>query len=154
MGEYFELNFPIHKISAFREYIGHINFPYLSREIDKQRVKIEFYLKQLKDIPGIKPITEFTQTKASYPYLTIIFDTCEKRNTALRIFRNSGLGVSQVYLQAITDYDYLRGIVPEVNCENSRKLAKQTITLSTSSFLKEPDLKKIVNKLKIIQEIK
>ncbi|MBU0548226.1 MAG: DegT/DnrJ/EryC1/StrS family aminotransferase [Candidatus Omnitrophica bacterium] len=148
MGEYFETSFPIHKVSAFREYIGHLNFPYLNKEIDAQREKADFYLKTLKYLPGIRPITELAQTKASYPYLTLVFDKPERRNSALNIFQNSGLGVSQVYLQAITDYDYLKDIIPEVNCEQARRIAQQTITLSTSSFLKESDLKRIANKLK------
>lgn len=153
MGEYFELDFPTHKISAFREYIGYLNFHRLNKEINKQREKAEFYLKGLKRVAGIQPITELAQTKASYPYLTVILGTPGKRNAALKIFKNSGLGISQVYLKAITDYDYLKGIIPEASCENARKLAQQTITLSTSSFLKESDLTKVVSNLKRIQEI-
>jgi len=152
MGEYFELNFPTHKVSAFREYIGNLNFSFLDEEINKQREKAAYYLQGLKGITGIKPITELAQTKANYPYLTIIFDTPEKRNSALKILGNSGLGVSQVYLRAIPDYDYLKSIVPKVDCENARKIAQQSITLSTSNFLKEKDLKKVLNNLKKIQE--
>ncbi|MCK9430662.1 MAG: DegT/DnrJ/EryC1/StrS family aminotransferase, partial [Candidatus Omnitrophica bacterium] len=147
MGDYFELDFPTHKVSAFREYIGYLNFPYLDKEINKQREKAGFYLQAFKGLSGIKPIQELPRTKASYPYLTIIFETPEKRNKALRIFENSGLGISQVYLQAITDYDYLKDVIPEASCENARGIAQQTITLSTSSFLKESDFKKIIDKL-------
>jgi dTDP-4-amino-4,6-dideoxygalactose transaminase len=147
MGDYFELDFPTHKVSVFREYIGYLNFPYLDKEINKQREKAGFYLQAFKGLSGIKPIQELPRTKASYPYLTIIFETPEKRNKALRIFENSGLGISQVYLQAITDYDYLKDVIPEASCENARGIAQQTITLSTSSFLKESDFKKIIDKL-------
>ena len=153
IGDYFETDFPTHNISAFREYIGYLNFPCLREEIIQQRKKAEYYLHALKGLPGIKPVTELDQTKASYPYLTIIFDSAQKRNTALKIFRNSGLGISRIYLRAITDYNYLKTIVPKTNCENARKIAQQTITLSTSRFLKERDLKKIVDSLKNIQEM-
>jgi dTDP-4-amino-4,6-dideoxygalactose transaminase len=148
MGEYFEVNFPIHQVSAYREYIGHLNFPYLDREIDKQRQKADFYLKELLAFPAVRPIQELEQTKASYPYLTIIFDSSEKRNSALDIFKNSGLGVSQVYLQAITDYPYLQGILPGVDCPQARAMAERTITLSTSTFLNHSDLAMIIKKLK------
>lgn len=148
MGEYFEPNFPIHKVSAFREYIGHLNFPYLNKEMDKQREKVNFYLKRLEEFPAIKPITELAQTKASYPYLTIIFETAEKRNSALNIFKYSGLGVSQVYLRAITDYAYLKDIVPNADCAHARLIAEKTITLSTSTFLNNADLDNIIKKLK------
>lgn len=148
MGEYFDSDFPVHKVSAFREYIGHLNFPYLNEKINAQRKKIDIYLKGLAGIPGIKPIVELPETKASYPYLTLIFNERKKRDLALHTFRNSGLGVSQVYLHAITDYAYLKNAVPDSDCPNSRLLADRTITLSTSSFLKEFDLENIIKQLK------
>jgi len=148
MGEYFELYFPMHKVSTFRQYIGHLNFPCLNKEINKQREIIDFYLKGLKDFPGIRPITEPQQTKASYPYLTLIFDTKERRDSALNVFKNSGLGVSQVYLHAITDYVYLKDIVPDTDCTHAQTIAGKTITLSTSTFLNNVDLNNIIKKLK------
>lgn len=147
MGEYFKPDFPIHKISAFREYVGHINFPNLKERIDEQRKKIEIYLSGLRNIPGIKPIVELEQTTASYPYLAVLFENAKKRDSALSLFRNSGLGISQIYLKAITDYAYLKDIVPNTECGNSRTLSERTISLSTSSFLNESDLKNILKAL-------
>jgi len=148
MGEYFDPDFPVHRVSAFREYVGHINFPSLSEKINAQREKVDIYLKGLADLTEIKPITELAQTKASYPYLTVIFNNRQKRDLALHNFRDSGLGISQVYLHAITDYAYLKDVVPAADCPNSRLLAERTITLSTSSFLKETDLENIIKQLK------
>jgi len=148
MGEYFTPDFPVHRVSAFRENIGHLNFLRLSEEVNRQREKAAIYLNRLKDIPGIKPITEPGQTKASYPYFTIVFEDARKRKSALDAFKDSGLGISQVYLRAITDYAYLKDIIPPVECAHARELAEKTITLSTNSFLKESDLKNIVEELK------
>ncbi|MDD5771705.1 MAG: DegT/DnrJ/EryC1/StrS family aminotransferase, partial [Candidatus Omnitrophica bacterium] len=150
IGDYFQADFPTHTVSAFREYIGHLEFPRLEKEIDKQRGKADYYLKGLKTLNGIKTVSELAQTKASYPYLTIVFDTPIRKDAALKKFGGSGLGISQIYLMAITDYVYLRGIVPEADCKNARRMAQCTATLSTSSFLKEPDLKKITDNLRKI----
>lgn len=150
MGEYFDPDFPVHRVSTFREYIGHLNFPYLNERINEQRKKAGIYLKGLTDIPGVKPITELPQTKASYPYLTLIFNDRQKRDLALQAFSNSGLGISRVYLHAITDYAYLKNIIPAADCPNSRLLAERIVTLSTSSFLKESDLQNIIKKIKKI----
>jgi dTDP-4-amino-4,6-dideoxygalactose transaminase len=137
----------VHRVSAFREYIGHINFPRLEEKINAQRKKVDIYLAGLKNIPGVHPIVELKQTRASYPYLTLIFDDTKKRNSTLNSFSNSGLGISRVYLHAITDYAYLKNIIPDMQCPNSRKLSEKTITLSTSDFLKESDLRNIIRKL-------
>jgi len=148
MGEYFNPDLPVHKISAFREYIGHINFPYLEEKITDQRRKVDIYLEGLKDIPGIRPLVELKQTRASYPYLALIFDDSKKRDFALKLFKDSGLGVSQIYLHAITDYPYLKNLVPNTNCTAAQTLANKTITLSTSIFLEEIDFIKIIKILK------
>jgi perosamine synthetase len=148
MGEYFQLNFPIHQVSAFREHIGHLNFANLNQRIGQQREKVNIYLNGLKNISEINPIVEPAQTKASYPYLALIFQDPKKRDFALDIFKDSGLGISRVYLHAITDYAYLKNIIPDADCQNSRQLARKTITLSTSSFLQIADLENITRKLK------
>lgn len=147
LGEYFKSDLPMHKVSNFREYIGHVNFCHLKKRIAAQRKKVDIYLNGLKNIPEIHPIIEQEQTQASYPYLALIFKDAKKRNSALNLFKNSGLGISQVYLRAITDYTYLKNIIPNTECPNSRKLSENTITLSTSEFLKESDLKNIIKNL-------
>lgn len=148
MGEYFDSDFPVHKVSAFREYIGHLNFPCLNEKISGQREKAAIYLRGLGDLPGITPIVELPQTKASYPYLALIFNDRQKRDSALANFGGSGMGISRIYLHAITDYAYLKNAVPDADCPNSRLLADRTITLSTSGFLKETDLENIIGRLK------
>lgn len=150
MGEYFDFDFPVHKVSAFREYIGHLNFPCLGGKINAQRKKVDIYLKGLNNLAWVQPIVQLPETEASYPYLTLIFNDCKKRDLVLHTLRNSGLGISQIYLYAITDYAYLKNIIPDADCPNSRLLAERTITLSTSSFLKEDDLQNIIKKLKKI----
>lgn len=148
MGEYFDANFPVHQVSTFREYIGHLNFSDLNEKINAQRKKVDIYLERLKELSGIKPILESEQTKSNYPYLTLAFENAQKRNSALKIFKNSGLGISRIYLSAITDYAYLKNVIPYTDCPHSQMLAKKTITLSTSSFLKDKDLIEIIRKLK------
>lgn len=151
MGEEFGLNFPVHKVSAFRESLGHLYFHRINEEIDQQRKKVDIYLAGLKSLPGIKPILELAQTKASYPYLTLIFEGARKRKSALKVFKDSGLGVSRVYLHAITDYAYLKGIIPGAPCAQAQALSEKTITLSTSSFLNRIDLENIIKKLKTLK---
>lgn len=146
--EYFTVDFPLHKVSRFRKSIGHAIFYRLEEEINKQREKAFDYIKGLRKVQQIRPITESPETKAIYPYLTLLFDDPEKRNKVLKIFRNSGLGVSSIYASAITDYEYLRDVIENKDCPNARYLAQRQITLSTSTFLKKRDLDYIVEIIK------
>ncbi|MFH0790283.1 MAG: DegT/DnrJ/EryC1/StrS family aminotransferase [Candidatus Omnitrophota bacterium] len=146
--EYFEDDFPMHKVSSFRKSIGHMSFYRIEEQIDKQRQKADYYIQGIQDIPGIRIIKEPKEARASYPYLTLIFDDPDKRLRALRIFENSGLGVSQIYTAALTGYEYLRRIIPDKNCPRADYLACRQMTLSTSAFLKNKELDLIVSILK------
>jgi perosamine synthetase len=143
--EYFTIDFPVHKVSKMRRLIGHVHFHHLEEEIKKQSQKASYYLEGLRNIEGVQVIKTPEYGRANYPYLTLIFDTPEKKELVLKRFGNSGLGISQIYVCAITDYDYLKPILPDRPCSNARYLAEREITLSTSSFLREEDLDSILN---------
>ena len=143
--EDFAIDFPIHQVSKMRRLIGHVHFYLLEEEIEKQSQKASYYIEGLRNIEGVQVIKAPEYGRAIYPYLTLIFDTSEKREVALKRFENSGLGVSQIYACVITDYDYLKPILPDRPCPNARYLAEREITLSTSTFLKEEDLDSILN---------
>jgi len=145
--EYFTSDFPLHQVSKLRRLIGHAHFYHLEEEIEKQRRNASYYIEGLRNVEGIQIIQDTEQGRGTYPYLTLMFDTPEKRERALKRFKNSGLGVSQIYACAITDYDYLKPFLPGRPCSNARYVAEREITLSTSTFLKEEDLDSILNML-------
>lgn len=146
--EYFTINFPVQKISWFREAIGHINFLKLDKEISQQRQKTKDYINGLKDVEGIRIIAESAGDLAAYPYLTLLFDDPLKLKKAKKLFKNWGLGISHIYALAITDYGYLKGTVENKDYPNGRILAERTLTLSTSTFLKKRDLDCIIRAIK------
>jgi len=143
--EYFTIDFPTHKVSKFRKSVGHCSFPRLEKEINNQRLKASIYTEGLKNVQGIKIISESAESKATYPYLTLIFDDPMKRENAKEKFKNLGLGVFQIYCLAITDYAYLKGTLESKACPNARYLAQRHITLSTSTFLKDRELDSVIN---------
>jgi len=147
-GDYFTDNFATHKVSKIRKSIGHVNFWRLDGEIAGQREKAFDYIRGLEDVRGIRLITEPEGSEAIYPCLTLLFDDPLKRKKAQKVFSGSGLGVSQIYESAITDYAYLKGIIGDSHCPNARSLAEREITLTTSTFLKKQDLNSVVGMIK------
>jgi len=138
--EYFDFNFPIHRVSGWRQKIGHVQFSRLESEIDKQRQKAEVYLKELNNVSGIQLVKEREGCRSNYPYLTLIFQDSQRRDAVLEKLRDSGLGGSQIYACAICDYEYLKPILPTGDFPNARFMADHSMTLSTSVFLKEKDI--------------
>ncbi|MFA5063648.1 MAG: DegT/DnrJ/EryC1/StrS aminotransferase family protein [Candidatus Omnitrophota bacterium] len=148
--EYFDCNFPVHKVSGLRKNIGHAMFPRLEEEIIKQRQVVSAYIAGLKDAPGIKLITEQQGNRSNYPYLTLLFDDEDRRRRAFNTLIGSGLGISQIYLSAITDYGYLKDIVGNETCPNARSIAKSHITLTTSTFLSKKEIFCVIEKVRKI----
>ena len=142
--EYFELNFDTHNVSKIRKIIGHSGFHRVEKEIARQREKADYYIRSLEELPGIKIVKERPGDRASYPFVTVIFDKIEKKKGFFKIFENSGLGVSQIYGAPITRYDYLKGIIPEGNFPGGEYLAEREVTLSTSMFIKEAEMDKLI----------
>lgn len=135
MGEYATKDFPIHRVSAFRKNLGHKFFYHLDEEIAKQRERAQLYFEEMKSVFGIHLIAEREKTIASYPYVTLIVDSAEKRDEIFKKLNTKGIGASIVYVGALSDYDFLSNIVPQRTFPNACYLAKHTITLSTSTFL-------------------
>jgi perosamine synthetase len=146
--ERFSPDFPVHGVSGARQSIGHAAFHRLEEEILKQRQKVSFYRERLKEIKGIKMIEEDVGSRATYPFVTVLFEDKERRERVLNTLEKSGLGGSFIYALAVTDYDYLQGVVSDGNCSNGRSLADRTVTLSTSTFLKEGDLNALIGLLR------
>lgn len=142
--EDFEINFLIHKMSIFRQLIGHSQFCRIDEEIREQRKKAFFYIERLEKIEGIKVIKESPESRATFPFVTLLFDSTEKREAALKIFGSTDLGASIVYAFAVADYDYLKHIVADINSENARYVSSRIITLSTNTFLKDKDMDSVV----------
>ena len=134
-GDYFDTDFPVHRVSAFRKAVGEVTFGRLEDEIAKQINKAAAYLSKFKNSPRIKIILEQTGSKATYPFITLIFDDSEKRLQVLKRLEKTGVGASILYLKAITDYEYLKNIIPETACPNAQALATHHLTLSTNTYL-------------------
>jgi dTDP-4-amino-4,6-dideoxygalactose transaminase len=140
--ENFSIDFPVHAVSNFRKAVGHAAFPRVDNAIGSQRSKAAYYIDGLSNLRDMTIVQEADGDTATYPYLTVLFNRPEQKAKALRAFSGTGLGVSQIYARALPDYGYLRGIVPNSNSENARRLAARAITLSTSPFIKKSHIDK------------
>jgi len=148
LAEYYTIDFPTHRVSRLRKNLGHSAFNRLESAIVQQRQKADYYRQNLRNIQGVELIQEPSDGKANYPYLALVFSDPRKRQSARDLFRDTGLGVSVIYASAITEYDYLEGIVENKDCPNARYLSERTITLTTSIFAKKSDLDTVIRKIK------
>lgn len=146
--EFYDVNFPTHRVSELRRKVGAASLARLKNSIEDQRKKALFYVKELKNLKGLRIISENANSKATYPYMVLLFDEPVKKQAVKHAFKNLGLGISEIYACSICDYDYLKSFLKDGNCENARFIAQRTLTLSTSTYLTEENLLKIVEIIK------
>jgi dTDP-4-amino-4,6-dideoxygalactose transaminase len=146
--EEYTLDFGTHNVSKLRKLFGHASFYRLEDEVNKQRLKADYYMRELQNINGVKVVKAKDCDRATYPFLVILFDDLQKRLRVLANLQKKGLGASIVYTSAISDYDYLKDIVTQKKCPAAANLNCKQITLSTNSFLQERDLAEVVKTIK------
>ncbi|MCX8045174.1 MAG: DegT/DnrJ/EryC1/StrS family aminotransferase [Desulfobacterota bacterium] len=146
--EHFNLNFPLHAVSRFRIGVAHSAFTRLDGEIAQQREKALWYFRKLEGCRGVRLLQESSGDRATYPYVTVVFDDPAARNKVLQHCVRAGIGISQIYARAIGDYPYLKKIVPAEPYDNGRLIVKRTLTLSTNTFLTEKDADEVVRIIK------
>jgi len=146
--ENFDAAFPLHAVSRFRIGVARTGFAHLESRIAQQRDKAAWYIRALETCPAIHIVLEMPGDRATYPYVTVVFDDPAARDRALRHSSRLGAGVSQIYARAIGDYPYLRGIVSAGPCDNARLMARRSLTLSTSAFLTKKDAAAVTDAIK------
>lgn len=149
--EYFTASFPLHRVSERRKIAGYMQIKRLKKEIENQRKKADYYIERLKGLMYLRIIRESPGDYSNYPYLTLIFDNPERRDRALAALEYSGMGISRIYLGAITEYAYLKGLYSPLSCPNAQAIAKRHLTLSTSTFLKKSEQDYIINILRNLE---
>ncbi|MDD5669992.1 MAG: DegT/DnrJ/EryC1/StrS aminotransferase family protein [Candidatus Omnitrophica bacterium] len=147
-GEDFGINFPVHRVSGIRKVLGHATFCRLDREIEKQREKARYFQDQLRDVPGVRILPEPSLCRGTYPYLTVFFDDPGRRDIVLHDLERKGLGVSLVYVHAITAYPYLRSIVGDKKFSVGSKYSRSALTISTSVFVRKEDMDSVISVLR------
>lgn len=148
LGEEFSIDFPVHKVSAFRRKIAHCGFHRLEEEIAGQRQKAEYFIGELKGCRGLKVLSDPPDGRASYPFVVLLFDDPAKRDRVFSALQHSGLGVSFVYALAINEYDYLKKDIAQAPLPAGASLAKRQLSLSTNRFLKKSDQVLLTERIK------
>ena len=148
--EYNRLEFPIYQISAFRQRLGHAFFRRLRPQVVRQWESAQRYFNLFRHAVDFRCIEELPDTRATYPYVVLVFPDRTSRDMALKAIRAEGLGAFIIYIRALEDYDYMKPYLPEVKAPNARRFAEYSLTLSTNLYLREKDRARIAKLLGVI----
>ena len=97
----------------------------------------------LAALPGIEVVGDPAGAQGTWPFLLLRLRDEACRDAALARLWEAGLGVSRLFIHALPDYAYLRGIVPEQGVPNARAFAATTLTVTNSPWLDDISLHEI-----------
>ena len=90
-------------------------------------------------------------TGGTWPMLMLLLPSQRARDAALDELWPRGLGASRMFIHALPDYAYLRGIVPQDDMPNARDFAARMLTLGNSAWQTREETAQILRALAAAQ---
>ncbi|MFA5494612.1 MAG: DegT/DnrJ/EryC1/StrS family aminotransferase [Porticoccaceae bacterium] len=150
VGDVFPLHIPQHRVSRWRQNVGWHAAARLPSFLEQGRQRARYWKSRLQQLPGLRVLDDLPGDEGVWPVLMLRLPTASRRDAALRQLWASGLGVSRMFIHALPDYAYLRGLVPAPDVPNARDFAARTLTLGNSPWLDEARFETIIGQLESV----
>ncbi len=147
VGDDFDFDIPLHTVSAWRQAVGARALPRLPEFLDATRTQAMRRVTRLRQIPGITVFDDAPNQRGAWPFLLLTLPSEAARDAVLDKLWTAGMGVSRLFIHALPDYGYLRGVVPDAPLPNARAFAARTLTITNSPWLDEPTFESICGAL-------
>jgi perosamine synthetase len=135
IGDDFPLTVPLHRVGRWRQSIG---------------AQAKKRLPRIRQITGIDVLEDNTDNQGTWPFFLLLLPDQTRRDAALFQLWQAGLGVSRLYIDALPDYPYLAGIVPQQDVPNARDFAARSLSISNSLWVNDDDFETICHTLETI----
>ena len=147
VGDVFPLQVPQHRVSRWRQSVGARaarRLPAFQQAARERGLQLRARLQQL---PGVTVLADAPGTQGSWPLLMVRLPSQRARDAALATLWPAGLGVSRMFIHALPDYAYLRGIVPAVATPQAQDFAARMLTIGNSPWWTDADVDAILKGL-------
>ncbi|WP_401736373.1 DegT/DnrJ/EryC1/StrS family aminotransferase [Stenotrophomonas pavanii] len=151
VGDIFPLDIPQHRVSHWRQNIGANAARRLPAFLQAGRLRALQLRVQLAQLPAVEVVDGLAGTGGTWPMLMLLMPSQRARDAALDALWPRGLGASRMFIHALPDYAYLRGIVPQDDMPNARDFAARMLTLGNSAWQTREETAKILRALAAAQ---
>ncbi|MTI74872.1 MAG: nucleotide sugar aminotransferase [Stenotrophomonas sp.] len=148
VGDVFPLQITQHRVGRWRRAIGNRAAARLPAFLDAGRRRACHWQTLLRGLPGVQVHDDPPDAQGVWPMLMLQLPDTRQRDAALRRLWTQGHGVSRMFIHALPDYAYLRGIVPAVDMPNARDFAARMLTIGNSPWLDDARFEIIVEELR------
>lgn len=151
VGDIFPLDIPQHRVSHWRQNIGANAARRLPAFLQAGRLRALQLRVQLAQLPAVEVVDGLAGTGGTWPMLMLLMPSQRARDAALDDLWPRGLGASRMFIHALPDYAYLRGIVPQDDMPNARDFAARMLTLGNSAWQTPEETAQILQALAAAQ---
>ncbi len=135
VGDDFSDDIPLHRPGRWRKSVGARALQRLPAFLGLLKRQAETRLQRLAAMPGITVMRDAAGDEGTWPFLMVLMPDRAARDAALDRLWQRGLGVSRLYIHALSDYPYLAGRLSSEQTPNARDFASRLLTLSNSPWL-------------------
>jgi dTDP-4-amino-4,6-dideoxygalactose transaminase len=146
-GDYFPPGIPLHRISGWRQGVGSRALQRLPAFQQALAEQARIRLPRLQAIPGLHVLTDDKDCQGVWPLFMAVMPDQERRDAAIAQLWGAGLGVSRMFIQALSDYDYLRPWLGTQSAPNAGIFAECMLTISNSLWLDDRRFERVLNVL-------
>ncbi len=151
VGDIFPLDIPQHRVSHWRQNIGANAARRLPAFLQAGRLRALQLRVQLAQLPAVEVVDGLAGTGGTWPMLMLLMPSQRARDAALDALWPRGLGASRMFIHALPDYAYLRGVVPQDDMPNARDFAARMLTLGNSAWQTREETAEILRALAAAQ---
>lgn len=139
VGDDFPMRIPLHTLGRWRRNVGARAFARLTGFVADCASRARRRRERLAAIAGIDVLGDPAGAEGTWPFLLLQLPDETTRDAILGRLWGEGRGVSRLFIHALPDYAYLRGIVAAAEVPNARRFAATTLTISNSAWLGDAD---------------
>lgn len=143
VGDDFPLRIPLHTLGGWRRNIGARAFARLPAFVADCALRARRRRARLAAIAGVDVLDDPPDACGTWPFLFVQLPDETARDAILARLWSEGRGVSRLFIHALPDYGYLRGMVAGADVPNARHFAATTLTISNSPWLDDSDFESV-----------
>lgn len=143
VGDDFPESIPMHRVGAWRQGVGARAAARWPDFLAERRARAARRIDRLRRIDGLDVLVPREDSEGSWPFLLLRFPDAARCNAVLGDLWCAGVGVSRLFVHALTDYAYLADRVPRTPTPHARSFAQCTATLSNSAWLDDATFERV-----------
>ncbi|WP_372995814.1 DegT/DnrJ/EryC1/StrS family aminotransferase [Lutispora sp.] len=137
------------KMNEFQAAMGLCNLRHVEGEIEKRRLVVEYYTKELKDIEGIKLVQSQQDVKCNYAYFPVVFDGYKKtRDEIYEELKKHDIIARKYFYPLTNSFECYKGRFNPKGTPVAEYIADRVLTLPLYSDLNIEDVDRICKIIK------